>query len=82
MIVSYDTEAGATYVELLHDERVVRTVSLSDLVMVDVSEHGEPIGVEFVVPPAKITEGMLHSLAAFPALKEMAYNHDWLLTHA
>ena len=55
MLVRYD-EFG-TYVEL-SDEKQARTVEISDLVMVDVDVEGRPIGVEFAVPPAKISERM------------------------
>jgi uncharacterized protein YuzE len=59
------------------------TVSVSDLVMVDLSESGEPVGVEFAVPPSHITGEMLDRLVnAFPALKSLRDTDTWLLTHA
>lgn len=83
MIVSYDLEAGATYVELVVDAGLVRTVSVSDLVMVDVDKYGQPVGVEFAVPPARITGDMLAQLAdRFPDLKALHDPHTWLLTAA
>ena len=82
VIVSYDTDHGATYVELA-ESAPVRSVDVSDLVIVDVDETGHPVGIDFAVSPAKITPKMLEDLSAcFPALKELTYNHDWLLTRA
>jgi uncharacterized protein YuzE len=79
MMVQYDTEAGATYVEL-SDASVARTVSVGDLVMVDVDEHGEPVGVDFAVLPGKITDSMLYAVAErFPPLKDLAIHREWLL---
>jgi uncharacterized protein YuzE len=47
--------------------RVSRTVSTSDLVLVDLDAHGTVLGVEVLVPAQDVTEGMLTSLAArFP----------------
>ncbi len=83
MIVSYDPEVGATYVELLVEHAVARTVSVSDLVMVDLDAHGEPVGVEFAVGPKQITVEMLDRLAdRFPTLKDFRYSQQWLLTEA
>jgi uncharacterized protein YuzE len=62
MLVTYDAEVGATYLKLA-DAVVARTVSVSDLVMVDLDNRGEAIGVEFAVPPSKITAVMLDRLA-------------------
>jgi uncharacterized protein YuzE len=83
MLVSYDPEAGATYVEFT-DDQVARTVSLSDLVMVDVDLHGDVVGVEFVVAPRDITDAMFALVAdAYPAaFKDLAADRSWLLTHA
>lgn len=79
MLVQYDTEAGATYVELVDEAAVARTVEVSDLVMVDVDAQGQPVGVEFVVPPRLITDEMLFAVAdRFSDLKEMAIHKDWL----
>ncbi len=79
MLVQYDTEAVATYVELVDGATVARTVEVSDLVMVDVDAHDRPVGVEFVVPPRLITDEMLSALAGrFPDLKDLAVHKDWL----
>jgi uncharacterized protein YuzE len=79
MLVQYDTEAEATYVELVDGAAVARTVEVSDLVMVDVDADGRPVGVEFVVPPRRITDDMLHALAdRFHELKDMAIHREWL----
>ncbi len=83
MIVSYDPLVGATYVELLVERAVARTVSVSDLVMVDLDANGEPVGVEFAVFPGQITAQMLDRVAErFPTLKELRYSEHWLLTAA
>jgi uncharacterized protein YuzE len=80
MLVSYDVESGATYVELGEGE-VVETVSVSDLVMVDLDTRGEPLGVDFAVAPNRITDQMLGRLTdAFPALKELQHTERWLLS--
>ena len=55
-------------------EPVDRTVSVSDLIMVDVDAAGEPIGVEFVVPQGDITDTMVSRLAArFPQLAQQIF---------
>ncbi len=76
--VSYSLDPGATYVQLL-DEPVHRTVSVSDLVMVDLTARGEPVGVEFAVAPPRITDAMLDRLAdRFPSLKGLRERETWL----
>ena len=80
MLVTYDTEVGATYLKLA-DAVVARTVSVSDLVMVDLGARDEEIGVEFAVLPSKITVVMLDRLAErFPHLKSLRDTDAWLLT--
>lgn len=82
MLVSYDAEAGVTYVEL-SEAPIIGTVSVSDLVMVDLGSHGEPAGVEFAVAPARITGAMLDCLGdRFPMLKPLRETDRWLLTSA
>lgn len=82
MNVSYDPDIGATYVEWA-DGAVERTVSVSDLVMVDVDREGAPVGVEFAVAPNRITDVMVSLLTdAFPVLKEKGHREDWLYTSA
>jgi uncharacterized protein YuzE len=79
MMVQYDTEAGATYVQLTEGD-VARTVNVGDLVSVDVDAHGQPVGLDFAVLPSKITDSMLYAVAdRFPALKELAAHKEWLL---
>ncbi|MDK3255077.1 DUF2283 domain-containing protein [Blastococcus capsensis] len=81
MLVQYDTEAGATYVELVDGVAVARTIEISDLVMVDVDAEDNPVGVEFVVPPRGITDEMLRVVGKrFPELKHLAQQKDWLFT--
>ncbi len=78
MIVSYDTEVGSTYLAL-RDDPVVRTVSVSDLVMVDLDEHDEPVGVEFAIGLDRITVEMLERLGErFPTLKGLRNVETWL----
>jgi len=70
MIVEYDREVGATYIGLLPKRAVARTVSVSDLVMVDLDADGEPIGVEFAVGPERVTAQMLdRAVERFPTLR-------------
>lgn len=83
MLVSYDAEMGATYLELV-DAPVARTVTVSDLVMVDVDAAGVPVGVEFAVAPGKITLAMVERVVErFPGLSAVLSDVDsWLLTTA
>ena len=72
MVVDYDTDAGATYVELAgYDEaRADHTVEVvRGLVTVDVDSSDEPVGVEILRAPAEIDEATLQPLVErFPAL--------------
>lgn len=72
MVVDYDTDAGATYVELAgYDEaRVDHTIEVvRGLVTVDVDSAEEPIGVEILRAPAEVDEAALRTLVdRFPAL--------------
>ncbi len=74
MVVDYDTEAGATYLELPgYDEAGAHDVVevIRGLVTVDVDGSGEPIGVELLRAPAEIDEATLRPLAErFPALED------------
>lgn len=82
MMVTYDTEADATYVQVA-DGRVATTVDVTDLVMVDLDAHGQLLGVEFAVSPRYVTDAMLYRLAEqFPELKKMAADHSWLFASA
>ena len=62
MLVSYDTDAAATCVRVA-DATVAVTVEISDLAMVDLDEVGQPVGVEFLVPPRDISPEMLVCVA-------------------
>lgn len=80
MIAEYDPEARATYLALI-DRAVARTVSVGDLIMVDVDDNGEPVGVEFALEPAHVTDAMLATLVReFPVLRPVADDRSWLLT--
>lgn len=72
MVVDYDTDAGATYVELAgYDEaRADHTVEVvRGLLTVDVDSSRQPIGVEILRAPAEIDEATLQRLEeCFPAL--------------
>lgn len=82
VLVSYDPQVGATYLRLT-EGKFARTVSVSDLVNVDVDAADVPLGVEFVVAPAKISPAMLEKVASrFPDLAWMRDTNPWLLTHA
>ena len=80
VIAEYDPEARATYLALT-DRPVARTVSVSDLVIVDIDDVGEPVGVEFALEPARVTNAMLTALVReFPALRPLVDDRSWLLT--
>jgi uncharacterized protein YuzE len=56
MVVHYDAEAEATYVEL-SDAPWSRTVELIDAyLLVDLDDSGVPVGVEVLDAPADIQE--------------------------
>jgi uncharacterized protein YuzE len=79
MYVSYDPAVQATYVKLTEAD-VVETVEVSDLVMVDVDAHHEPVGVEFLALPNRVSHEMLAQVAdAFPGLKVLMETESWLL---
>lgn len=77
MQVSYDLAVRATYVELL-DHPVARTLTLSDSVMVDLGEHGDVLGVEFLVLPADITPEMVALVVdRYPMMKPLRDVETW-----
>lgn len=81
MNVSYDPGLGVTYVRLVGTAEIARTVSIGDLVMVDVDEHDQPIGVEFLVPPGRISAATIERVVErFPSLKALTETEKWLLT--
>jgi uncharacterized protein YuzE len=73
MLITYDTEARATYLAL-RDAPVASTVSTPDpLVNVDLDQEGEPVGVEIDLPPnAKAFWSARKGLARqFPELRDV-----------
>lgn len=82
MYVSYDPDARATYVEW-EAGPIARTVEVSDLMMVDVDDHGRPLGVEILTLPDKVTQSMVDLLVErFPDLKKLRDMERWTLTPA
>lgn len=70
MDTDHDPISGATY-RTLTTEPVARTIHVSDVIMVDVDEHGRPVGVEYGVDPSVLTLGDVTSLLeAFPNLRD------------
>ncbi|HEY5202877.1 MAG TPA: DUF2283 domain-containing protein [Acidothermaceae bacterium] len=70
MDTDHDPISGATY-RTLTSEPVARTIHVSDVIMVDVDEHGRPVGVEYGVDPSVLTVGEVASLLeAFPNLRD------------
>lgn len=71
----------ATYLRISTAD-VAHSVHLSELVVVDVDMHGDPVGVEFTVAPRDITVAMLCQVAAaYPELRPViAGAPGWLLT--
>jgi uncharacterized protein YuzE len=79
VLVTYDVDAGATYVEF-SEATVARTISVSDLVMVDLSADHHVVGVDFAVAPRKITRPMIDALVKrFPELDYLSDTDTWLL---
>jgi uncharacterized protein YuzE len=70
VLVRYDSEADATYVQLEADAVVARTVEVLDgHLLVDVDDSGQPIGIEILCAPAEVDELAFTSLAQrFPDL--------------
>jgi uncharacterized protein YuzE len=78
VLVFYDPNIGGAYGELSACP-VKTTISLSDLELVDVNEHGEPVGVEFAVSPGAVTNTMIDSVVErFPDLEALGGRADWL----
>ncbi len=84
MLVTYDTEAGATYVSFIYGAKVSHTREVSDLVMIDYDPEGRVVGAEFVVGPAQITQQMLRKLADVEpdAFKPLYADQSWLYSPA
>ena len=69
MDTDHDPISGATY-RRLTTAAVARTIHVTDVIMVDVDEHGEPVGLEYAVAPSRLTLGDVTSLLrAFPHLR-------------
>jgi len=63
-----DETTGATYYQV-NNSPVVRTVSISDLIMVDVDENDDPVGLEFAMDPSLANYRELAALVdRFPSL--------------
>ena len=79
VLVSHDTAARATYVKV-SSEPVSRTVHVSDLVAVDIDVKEQPVGVEFIMRPALITDDVIDRVVArFPGLEVLKKTADvWL----
>jgi len=64
VLVRYDSEADATFVQLDSDAAVARTVEVLDgHLMVDVDGLDSPIGIEILCAPADIDEVAYVALA-------------------
>jgi uncharacterized protein YuzE len=48
--ITYSEDADALYVELIDDPIVVRTVDVDPGTLVDLNEHGDPVGIEVIHP--------------------------------
>jgi uncharacterized protein YuzE len=67
MLVEYDTEAEAFYVEVT-EEAVARTVQFAALVSVDVNAEDRVVGLELLCLPSAVTADERAALAArYPA---------------
>jgi uncharacterized protein YuzE len=78
MIVNYDTESEATYIEIVPGAKIAKTVSISDLVMVDVDDAGKPVGVEFVMRPNQITDMIVKTVVMRFESLDMLFDRTWL----
>jgi uncharacterized protein YuzE len=70
VLVRYDSEADATYVELEPQAAASRTIEVLDgHLLVDVDRSGRPIGIEILCAPADVDEVAITALAGrFPEL--------------
>lgn len=75
MVVTYDSEANATYVKV-SDAPIATTRQFGDSLAVDLDADGEPVGVELLMAPAQATDAVLAPLlVAYPGLSTV---HDAL----
>lgn len=66
MLLSYDTDAAATYLQLpgYDPDRAAMTLEvLKGTLTIDVDEEGQPIGVEALRPPAEIDQAIFDAIA-------------------
>jgi uncharacterized protein YuzE len=70
VLVRYDSEADATYVELEPEATAARTIELLDAhLLVDVDESGHPIGIELLCGPGEVDPTTFTAIAErFPDL--------------
>ena len=69
MVLEQDLVSGATYVRLM-DAEVARTVSVDDLISVDVDARGDVVGIEFAFPIKDATAQNWQAVfTRFPDLK-------------
>jgi hypothetical protein len=70
LFIETDGLSGATYITL-REEPVAATRDLNDIALVDVDEHGAPVGVEFPggLPPAG-DEAWHFVVTVFPQVRE------------
>ena len=74
MIVEQDVDARATYISLTEGE-VARTVSIGDLIMVDLDKDGDVVGVELLVTTHEISslprDDLLALANAYPVMVDL-----------
>ncbi len=71
VFLEHDAHSGASYLRIL-DAPVARSIHVTDLVMVDVEDSGQPVGVEFTMGTHAATpEDMRELFRAFPALEKV-----------
>jgi uncharacterized protein YuzE len=70
VLVRYDSEADATYVELEPEAAASHTVEVLDgHLLVDVDRSGHPIGIDILCAPAEVDDLAITALARrFPDL--------------
>lgn len=71
MVIRYDTEVGAFYLRLT-DADVLRTVHVSDDVLVDLDVNGAIHGIELLCHPNSLTLEERHTLSeVYPKADEV-----------
>lgn len=70
MLIQYDTEVGAYYVQVA-DGEVARTIHVSDEVLVDLEANGQLRGIELLCPPGQLGHAERADLISrFPAAEQ------------